>query len=205
MVETASAELPLENSAPINSNENGYPDEKSSTLQPEVVDLTTVDRPQAVDSSDSSLSDLEDVQLSPGLPTDLPWTNGQGSEQDVHDDDEPPAKRRRVRETTPPDSSLRQKPVSPPWKKVVAEGPSSFTENGKRKSGRINTVPLELQRGDKRITRRSLHTMQGTPSSKNKYASTNGHCHQRPVPNLEHHRPPSQLQERRLCTMPGRD
>jgi helicase SWR1 len=34
---------------------------------------------------------------------------------------------------------------SPPWKKVEAEGPSSFMVDGKRKSGRRNELPVELQ------------------------------------------------------------
>ncbi|KAK3319954.1 SNF2 family N-terminal domain-containing protein [Cercophora scortea] len=89
-------------------------------------------------------------------------------------DDEPPAKRRRVRDTTPASPARRPKPISPPWKKIEAEGPSSFTEGGRRKSGRINTLPLELQHGDKRITRRALHGQQASPP-RNRYASTNGH------------------------------
>ncbi|KAK3384853.1 SNF2 family N-terminal domain-containing protein [Podospora didyma] len=89
-------------------------------------------------------------------------------------DDGPPAKRRRVRDTTPNNSVRRPKPESPPWKKIEAEGPSTFVAgDGRRKSGRINTIPLELQAGDKRITRRSLHSLQASPP-KNRYASTNG-------------------------------
>ncbi|OIW34267.1 hypothetical protein CONLIGDRAFT_626317 [Coniochaeta ligniaria NRRL 30616] len=90
-------------------------------------------------------------------------------------DDEPPAKRRRVRETTPNSAPRKPKTESPPWKKVQAEGPTTFTEGGRRKSGRINTIPLELQSGDKRITRRALHGQQSSPP-RNRYASTNGHA-----------------------------
>src|SRR5689334_21578088 len=73
-------------------------------------------------------------------------------------DDVPPAKRRRLRDTTPNNTDRKPKPESPPWKKVEADGPSTFvTDDGRRKSGRINTVPLELQPGDKRITRQVLH------------------------------------------------
>ncbi|KAK1753345.1 helicase swr-1 [Echria macrotheca] len=83
-------------------------------------------------------------------------------------DDGPPAKRRRVRESTP-NSSRRPKPESPPWKRVEADGPSTFTaEDGRRKSGRINTIPLELQRSEKRITR---GTRQGQQSSPTKHQS----------------------------------
>ena len=66
------------------------------------------------------------------------------------EEDAPPAKKRRLN-----DSDLqRRKLESPPWKKIAAEGPSSFTQNGIRKSGRTNQIPLELQPpSDKRQTR----------------------------------------------------
>ncbi|KAK4162436.1 helicase swr-1 [Cladorrhinum sp. PSN259] len=75
-------------------------------------------------------------------------------------EEQPPAKRARVRDTTTPpppaDTPKSKKPKieSPPWKKVEAEGPTTFvTEDGRRKSGRINLVPLAMQPSDKRITR----------------------------------------------------
>ncbi|KAB5522838.1 SNF2 family N-terminal domain-containing protein [Coniochaeta sp. 2T2.1] len=91
-------------------------------------------------------------------------------------DDEPPAKRRRTRDTTPHSAPRKIKIESPPWKKIVAEGPTTFTEGGRRKSGRINTVPLELQSGDKRITRRALHGQQQSSPPRKSFASTNGHA-----------------------------
>ncbi|KXJ85926.1 SNF2 family N-terminal domain-domain-containing protein, partial [Microdochium bolleyi] len=76
--------------------------------------------------------------------------------------DEPPAKRQRLRDSTPP-PRLREKPISPPWKKIEAEGPTSFIENGRRKSGRTNFVPVEMQPpGKKRMTR---HIVQGVNGS----------------------------------------
>ncbi|KAH6895957.1 SNF2 family N-terminal domain-containing protein [Thelonectria olida] len=97
-----------------------------------------------------------------------PKTNGH-----LHDslnghaqDDERPAKRRRTQDATPPPTSpsKKPKPVSPPWKKIEADGPTSFTENGRRKSGRINTLPLELQPpGATRRTRRSRGASLATP------------------------------------------
>ncbi|KAJ9629426.1 swr1 complex component [Taxawa tesnikishii (nom. ined.)] len=53
--------------------------------------------------------------------------------------------------------------ASPPWKIFAAEGPTQFTENGKRRSGRVNALPLELQPpSNKRQTRaaheETLHT-----------------------------------------------
>ena len=102
----------------------------------------------------------------PDIPDDeeTPKTNG-------HDDDnieDRPPKRRRVSEGTP--SSLpRKKQESPPWKKIIAEGPSSFTQDGIRKSGRTNQVPLELQPpSNKRQTRGAV---QKTFSIKSKYAA----------------------------------
>lgn len=84
----------------------------------------------------------------------------------THDDnDERPAKRRRTREITPPTISRKIKIESPPWKKIEAEGPTSFTENGRRKSGRINTLPLELvPPSAKRLTRQARHAPQTSPS-----------------------------------------
>ncbi|KAI1610299.1 adenosinetriphosphatase [Exophiala viscosa] len=70
-------------------------------------------------------------------------------ERDDHDG--PPAKRRKITDT-----NQRPSPrlISPPWKRVVAEGPTTFVENGRRKSGRTNVVPLELQpQSTKRNTR----------------------------------------------------
>lgn len=114
----------------------------------------------------------------PGTPQ-LDSSNGQ---RDAHeppgldDDDAPPAKRRRVRDTTPNNTVRKPKIESPPWKKIEAEGPSTFTaEDGRRKSGRINTVPLELQPAGKRITRRVLHNQQpATPKARQ--PATNGHA-----------------------------
>ncbi|KAL6862498.1 swr1 complex component [Amphichorda felina] len=73
-------------------------------------------------------------------------------------DDNRPAKRRRTLDATTPTSAKKGKPVSPPWKRVAADGPTSYTENGRRKSGRINTVPIEHQPpGKRRITRGALN------------------------------------------------
>lgn len=68
-----------------------------------------------------------------------------------------PSKRRKVSEGPAASSSstgTKIKPESPPWKKIAADGPSSFTENGIRKSGRVNSIPLQLQpHSEKRTTR----------------------------------------------------
>ncbi|KAK3292003.1 SNF2 family N-terminal domain-containing protein [Chaetomium fimeti] len=105
-----------------------------------------------------------------------PQSNGtRHAREATNADDGPPAKRRRVRDTTPNNTVRKPKPESPPWKKIEAEGPTRFTGgDGRRKSGRINTVPLELQPGDKRITRRVSHNQQPSPP-KNRNGSSNGH------------------------------
>lgn len=150
------------------------------TASPDI-DLSIAD-PQAnetaIDTNDSHGDDVisseikaDDISNEPGTDaqasTDAPaHTNGHVPQQvngdavDEELEDGPPAKRQRTRETTPPTApspSRKPKPISPPWKKVGVEGPTSFTEDGRRKSGRINTLPLELQpQGKKRLTRHSL-------------------------------------------------
>ena len=96
-----------------------------------------------------------------------PRTNGHGSEDGA--EGEPPSKKRRVSENP---TLPRRKPESPPWKKIVAEGPSSFTQDGIRKSGRTNHIPLELQPpSDKRQTRGAV---QKSYSAKTKNGNANG-------------------------------
>ncbi|RDL34539.1 p-loop containing nucleoside triphosphate hydrolase [Venustampulla echinocandica] len=98
---------------------------------------------------------------------EIPKTNGH--HDDNSKDEGPPAKKRRVSETAP---SPRRKLESPPWKKSVADGPSSFTQDGIRKSGRTNRIPLELQPPSaKRQTRGAV---QKTYSVKGKFGNANG-------------------------------
>ncbi|KAM0326215.1 hypothetical protein ACHAQA_006812 [Verticillium albo-atrum] len=90
-------------------------------------------------------------------------------------DDGPPSKRRRLHESTPPPSIERisgKKLESPPWKKAGAEGPTSFTENGRRKSGRINlSLPDPPSPPAKRKPSRA------SPLAKrSQAAATNGHA-----------------------------
>ncbi|KAL8933277.1 MAG: hypothetical protein Q9211_005869 [Gyalolechia sp. 1 TL-2023] len=97
----------------------------------------------------------------------------------------PPFKRRKTADTaqsqTPP---AKLKLPSPPWKRFAPEGPSTFEEDGKRKSARTNRVPLELQpQGDKRQTRARLHQ---SANSKHASASSSG---SKPAVNPPHHPP----------------
>ncbi|KAK7730598.1 swr1 complex component [Cytospora paraplurivora] len=157
---------PLRPSPIITENLESAPD-------PDVVD-------DAISSADSPLSALS---TPPDSPTDdtfppAPTTNGHTNGH-THAagslGDERPAKRRKVGESTSPPPGTKRKLVeSPPWKKFEAEGPTTIIEDGKRKSGRLNTAPLEQISSDKRITRKS-YSQASPPASKNKYASVNGH------------------------------
>ena len=83
--------------------------------------------------------------------------------------DATPNKKRKL--TDPPTgkkSAPGSRPISPPWKKIAVEGPTSFVEEGRRKSSRTNYVPVELfPQADKRQTRAT--NSQGSSVSKSKY------------------------------------
>lgn len=77
-------------------------------------------------------------------------------------DNGPPPKRRKLADSATRQSST-PRPISPPWKKIAVEGPTSFIEGGRRKSSRTNFVPLELQpQADKRQTRATVQHTQAT-------------------------------------------
>ncbi|KAK4194916.1 putative helicase SWR1 [Triangularia verruculosa] len=146
-----------------NGDNNGHHHhDEPSTTHPVPVDLD-LDTPEARDSS-SGISEFEDDeqvlakldQIKQNAINQAPKINGTDHTHGTPttNDDGPPAKRRRVRDTTPNNTIRKPKIESPPWKKVEAEGPTRFmAEDGRRKSGRINLLPLELQAGDKRTTR----------------------------------------------------
>lgn len=74
-----------------------------------------------------------------------------------NNNDGPPNKKRKLADPLQRQRSS-SRPISPPWKKVAVEGPTSFVEGGRRKSSRTNLVPLELQpQADKRQTRAAIH------------------------------------------------
>ncbi|KAM0258598.1 hypothetical protein ACHAQJ_003769 [Trichoderma viride] len=89
-------------------------------------------------------------------------------------DGERPTKRLRTRNSTPPPLVSRKlKPISPPWKKIEADGPTSFHENGRRKSGRINLQPIPAEPSNTKRTTR--HSVNGSTGSTPKESSlTNG-------------------------------
>ena len=75
--------------------------------------------------------------------------------------DGPPPKKRKLTGSATPQPSTAIRPVSPPWKRIAVDGPTSFVEGGRRKSSRTNFLPLELQpQADKRQTRAAIHKTQ---------------------------------------------
>ncbi|KAI0154917.1 SNF2 family domain-containing protein [Xylariaceae sp. FL1272] len=132
--------------------------------------------PQTKKEDDADGNDNPKSSIATNGHVDVAVANGKDQPNGTHDD-ERPSKRRRVDETTPKKPSKKAKVESPPWKKIEADGPTTFTENGMRRSGRTNAVPLELQpQGSKRMTRGVLHGLQSSPPSKDKRAALNQHA-----------------------------
>ncbi|KAM4054300.1 type III restriction enzyme, res subunit [Hirsutella rhossiliensis] len=173
------------------------PDIVSPTNLPATVDPSTPytasdELSPPPDTSASSRAPSEDgnIHPSPGQrvnPDATPHTNGHGppdvnggdGDSSGHDNDESdrrPSKRRRTRDTTPLSTSRKPKFESPPWKKIEAEGPTSFTENGRRKSGRINALSVEPPPpSKKRPARHSLNgSVASTPKKNGLPACANG-------------------------------
>ncbi|EQL00692.1 hypothetical protein G6O67_005564 [Ophiocordyceps sinensis] len=137
------------------------------------------------DSPRSSRDPSEDgIVASPSTqrvkPDATPHTNGHGppdvngddGDSSAHEDGQRPSKRRR---TTPLSAARKLKLESPPWKKIGAEGPTSFTENGRRKSGRINALVVEPQPPPRRPSRHSLNgSVASTPNKTDLPACANG-------------------------------
>lgn len=86
-----------------------------------------------------------------------------------NDNDAPPTKKRKLTDSATRQSS-GSRPISPPWKRIAVEGPTSFVEGGRRKSSRTNFVPLELQpQAEKRQTRAAI---QKTHLTKTRFSGT---------------------------------
>ncbi|KAK4095845.1 hypothetical protein N658DRAFT_562827 [Parathielavia hyrcaniae] len=143
--------------SPAASSESGpHHEQPPSTPGPKPTDSVKQEAANPSQGINGHGSHGTDSEKAVELPTETPQSNGIHNPRDAPSvDDGPPAKRRR--------------------KKIEAKGPTTFiAEDGRRKSGRINTMPLELQPGDKRITRRILHTQQASPP-RNHAGSANGH------------------------------
>lgn len=95
---------------------------------------------------------------------------------DHYGPDQPPFKRRKLAE-----SELRKatgpggRPISPPWRRVSVEGPTSFVEGGRRKSGRTNFVPIELQPQPEGKVRTRGAIQQSAPAVKSKYGGASSY------------------------------
>lgn len=123
-----------------------------------------------LDNLDQPTTPIKSEADIPKSPRNEILESQQANSDETAFEDGPASKRRKTAETantqTPP---AKAKPPSPPWKKFVAEGPTTFEEGGKRKSARTNRLPLELQpQGTKRQTRAALN--QPTQLTKSKYA-----------------------------------
>lgn len=177
---------------------NSDPPPSKSPLRPSPIITDTLQTPAAASQHDTTAllspdSPLSALSTPPDSPTDELFlssmhapstnghtnghlgnglTNGHARAAETPEDDRP-AKRRRVRDSTPPPPGSKTRKIveSPPWKKFEAEGPTTIIEGGKRKSGRLNTVPLEQMNSDKRITRKSYS--QNSPPSKLRNGSAN--------------------------------
>ena len=121
-------------------------------------------------------NDAPDIEsAAPGRDDDAQSDGQDDDDDDGEQDGERPAKRRRVRDYTPPPRTRKPKLESPPWKKIEAEGPTTFVEEGKRRSGRINSIPPELQTPVKRAAKpkKSRLGPQTSPPTVNKYGHGN--------------------------------
>lgn len=107
--------------------------------------------------------------------------------------DGPPAKKRKLADTEGLSRSTSRH-ISPPWKKVAVDGPTSFVEEGRRKSSRTNIVPLALQpQSGKRQTRAAIQHTSAT--IKSRYASATTHKSLPVTPSL----PKAQVNGKSVC------
>ena len=84
--------------------------------------------------------------------------------------DLPVSKKRKISEPEARKTiALEGRRISPPWKKVAVDGPTSFLEGGRRKSGRTNFVPIELQPQSEGKIRTRGAIQHTAPAVKSKY------------------------------------
>ncbi|EZF76317.1 hypothetical protein H105_02314 [Trichophyton soudanense CBS 452.61] len=106
--------------------------------------------------------DLQHI-ASPSTPADTPSqqprrdsnNNGVAKHDQLNGINGPPSKRRKLAGTS---GRSTPRPPSPPWKRAGFDGPTSFMEDGKRRSTRTNMIPIEmLPEGDPRRTQSPVH------------------------------------------------
>jgi helicase SWR1 len=146
--------------------------------------------PEQRDDATTSLSNADQQQHTNGVngsvrsngthadaPNGIPVENGTSAARDGSQSGGDLGFSKKRKHDSISKSGRSSRAQSPPWKKVAAEGPSSFMVDGKRKSGRRNELPVELQpASDQRRTRAAASTKSkarlsyaalhnGTPSS----------------------------------------
>lgn len=128
----------MQNGSPDN---NGFTDHHmnghsvSPRISPSSINAAQLSIPDSIPASSSN---------SPAILDDLECGN--------NDNDARPIKKRKLTDcgATPttlqtPATTPATRRISPPWKKIAVDGPTSFVEGGRRKSSRTNFIPLELQ------------------------------------------------------------
>ncbi|KAI1125921.1 hypothetical protein F5Y10DRAFT_245920 [Nemania abortiva] len=144
-----------------------------TTLPTTITDTTQADHENAGELATKPETNGDGGPEMPAPPAP-PDDNDHNDHNDANDD-ERPAKRRRVRETTPQKPIRKPKVESPPWKKIEADGPTTFMEDGKRRSARTNALPIQLQPpSTKRMTRGALNGNQASPNPKDRRISAHG-------------------------------
>ncbi|EFR02916.1 serine/threonine protein kinase [Nannizzia gypsea CBS 118893] len=112
--------------------------EHDSGLQRIARPSTPTDTPSQQPQSDSLPEDTKDS------------SNGIAKHEQLNELNGPPSKRRKLGGTL---GRSTPRPPSPPWKRAGFDGPTSFMEDGKRRSTRTNMIPIEmLPEGDPRRT-----------------------------------------------------
>ncbi|KAK7517060.1 helicase swr1 [Phyllosticta citriasiana] len=109
-----------------------------------------------------------------------------------------PSKRRKL-----DDSARTSRPPSPPWKKIEAEGPTSFVVDGRRRSGRMNAPPPD---SDTRRSSRKAVLQKSTPISTpaKPKALQNGHrSTPSSAPSAKHARPQSATKAKASAPAPS--
>lgn len=141
----------MHNTAPAHDTPNGQVAHPAPNAPPDNRITTTATTPSHPDTPQRDRDDTNGIS---------PVIHQNGSSPIDRPTTPPPAVNNKKRKLADLQSRTRSpsasRPPSPPWKKFGAEGPTAFVEDGKRRSGRVNAVPLALQPpSGKRQTRRA--------------------------------------------------
>ncbi|KAM5432957.1 swr1 complex component [Microsporum canis] len=112
--------------------------------------------PQRIARPSTPTDTLSEQQQTPQRDALQENNDGVAKHEQLNGINGPPSKRRKLAGTT---GRTTPRPPSPPWKRAGFDGPTSFMENGKRRSTRTNTIPVEmLPEDDPRRTRPPVQT-----------------------------------------------